>query len=381
MPVRFDGEPVVFVPSAARLVDQALPDPLDIAAHERLLAARYARLDELARSIDDRLVAGENFVILDGIEVMLMSRASAQRGVERGLGTILDARFSRVANKQGMALLRRRPGQTPWHYGGIGLDPDEAINAGAGIVVGIADSWWCSHDGIDYRKELSRSAFDSSGNATEATEVPGSHGTAMVSLIVGDVGVAQSADFVFASVLRDCSLGGCSGSPAAVAAGLDWLVRTVFKTGQRVRVINASFDVAQTAELERIVMSAWRSQVLIVGASGNHGGDQIACPATVANVVAVGALRKNDTPWSLTPVSGIKPDVWAPGSAVLAATRLNGYALVTGTSAAAAIVTGGAAKIVGETPAMTVSELRDALIARTRAVDAGARPKRKLWFG
>ena len=382
MPLNFDGEPVVFVPTPARLVDQSLVDPLNIQGHRDLMKIRRDGLERLAREIDDNLVPDKNLKVLEGIEVLLMSRESARRGVEKQLGTILSERFFGVDGRSRMVATRELSESSYWHLENIGVKAAEAPNAGKGILVGIADSWLYKHDGIDSRRELARAGFDSDGNLIEPVEVPSKHGTAITSLILGDVGIAQGCDFVFASVLTNTATTPCSGDPVKVTAGLSWLVNELFQTTRKVRVINASLDVKQTQEVAHIVASAWRAQVLIIGASGNWGtGSPIACPAIINDAVAGGALRRNDTAWSLTSVSKTKPEVWAPGDNVTVANTLNGYTLASGTSVAAALLTGGAARILGDQPKLDVKELREALLARVVMVDKANGSKKKLWFG
>jgi subtilisin family serine protease len=376
-----DDKPVIFVPSASKLVDFSLDDPENIEGHRDLMRLRRGNLADLARNIDDRLVADSNLRILEGVEALVMSEASAQIGVEKGLGTILSDRFYSVEAKPRAVSLKQLPEQHQWHLRNIGLTPEDTLAGGRGIVVGIADSWIYDHPGIDKSHQLAVSAFDSKGTPVTGHPVASKHGTAITSLILGDVGVARACDFAFASVLTNCSGNGCSGGPVQVAAGLDWLVKTLFQTNRRVRVINASLDVSQTAEMTALVMSAWRDQVLIVGASGNFGGSSVACPAIIKNVVGVGALKKDDTAWSLTTKSKTKPELWAPGDGVMAANTLQEYSPVSGTSAAAALATGGAAAILSSNPRLKVEQLRPALLAKTIPVDEPNGVKQKLWFG
>lgn len=379
MSVNFDGKPVVFVPSPVRLTSVTVTNPLNLEEHGLVIADRRRQLTALANEIEPGLVGGENLGILDGIEVLVMSERSARIGVEKGLGTILDEPFTGVGPRSRLIARRERTEASHWHLDNIGVREDDS-RGGHGIIVGIADSWLYPHKGIDSKRELARSSFDAKGNPIKAREVSTKHGTSITSLILGDVGVARAAEFAFASVLTDCSTDPCSGSPVVVAAGLDWLVKTVTK-GRRVRVINASLNVKNTAAMASIVASAWRDQVLIVGASGNHGGNDVACPGVLNDVIAAGALKKDDSAWRLTTASTSKPELWAPGDGVVAANSLNGYTVISGTSAAAALVTGAAAYILADRPSMTVSELHATLLARSIVVDNANGPKKKVWLG
>jgi len=81
---------------------------------------------------------------------------------------------------------------------------------------------------------------------------------------------------------------------------------------------------------------------LLVAASGNYGGEQIAYPAAYGKVIAVGATDSNDQRWSGSNY-GNKLELVAPGVGIHSTIRNNGYSDMTGTSMAAPHVSGVAA--------------------------------------
>jgi serine protease AprX len=235
------------------------------------------------------------------------------------------------------------------------------------------------------------------------------HGTHIAGIIAGDGsssegrwrGVAPAADVVSIKVA------GPDGATdvSAVLAALQWVV--INKDRHDIRVLNLSFGTDSTRTyltdpLNYAVERVWRAGILVVAAAGNGGPHpgSIVKPGDDPFVVTVGAADIRGTADRLDDVvapfssrgpttDGIaKPDLVAPGISIVA-TRAPGswadlsrplarvgthYFKGTGTSQAAAIVSGIAALLYGADPGLTPDEAKAALIATSHGLagQAGA---------
>jgi serine protease AprX len=243
------------------------------------------------------------------------------------------------------------------------------------------------------------------------------HGTHMAGIIAGDgtasrgtwQGIAPDAKLISVKVA------GPDGATdvSVVLAALQWVVTNRDRLG--IRVLNLAFGTDATSSyladpLNYAVERAWRSGILVVVAAGNSGPDAgtISKPGDDPFVVTVGAAdvrgtadRRDDVVASFSgrgpTVDGVpKPDLVAPGISIVS-TRAPGswadldrpearvddaYFKGTGTSQAAAVVSGVAALMFDADPSLTPDEAKAALVgsswglrgqpgAGTGLVDAG----------
>jgi len=181
---------------------------------------------------------------------------------------------------------------------------------------------------------------------------------------------------------------------SVVLAGLQWVVSHRARYG--IKVLNLSFGTDSTQSylidpLDYAVERVWGSGILVVVAAGNDGElgpPSIRKPGDDPYVLTVGAADLNNTtrtgddvvaPFSSrgTTAEGVaKPDLVAPGISILGiravgstidrlrpAARYNGhYVKGTGTSQAAAIVSGVAALLYQEDPALRPDVAKAALV-------------------
>jgi serine protease AprX len=223
------------------------------------------------------------------------------------------------------------------------------------------------------------------------------HGTHMAGLIVGDgtssadqwVGAAPGADLIS---LKVASWNGATDTSSVIAA-LRWVVTN--KDRYNIRVVNISFgtDASQTYRsdpLDRAVERAWEAGVVVVVSAGNQGplAGSITKPGDDPRVVTVGAyddantLDSEDDHVAAFSARGptqdgvAKPDIVAPGVSIVStrapdstidvfnpAARVDGdYFKGTGTSQAAAIVSGIAALVIQANPALTPDQVKGILL-------------------
>ena len=157
------------------------------------------------------------------------------------------------------------------------------------------------------------------------------HGTHMAGTIAA---VAPECQLMNVKVADD--LGRCQA--AVVARGITWAVN------HGARVINVSLCTESSPDLEQAVNYAWNQGALIVAAAGNEGKSTPSYPAYYVNCLAVAAIDESDS-LALLSGHGDWVDVAAPGTDIYSQLPQNQYGYKSGTSSAAAHVSGVAALV------------------------------------
>ncbi len=231
------------------------------------------------------------------------------------------------------------------------------------------------------------------------------HGTHIAGIIAGrdtstPAAVTSGTSDSFTGVAPDARIVSVKVADAAgntdvsqVLAAIEWVVKNRNRNGLSIRVLNLSFgtDGVQPYQLDPLafaVEAAWHRGIVVVAAAGNsgYGTQALNNPANDPYVIAVGAAdtRGTATPaddivpaWS-SPGDGVRnPDLVAPGQSVVSL-RNPGSALDlanpqartgerffrgSGTSQAAAIVSGAAALLLSQRPWLTPDQVKGLLTA------------------
>ena len=242
---------------------------------------------------------------------------------------------------------------------------------GRGARIAIIDSAIDgSHPDLEGAVEA---AFDA---VVEKAAPPDDHGTAIAGIIRarGQLrGIAPEARLLSVSVYET------TGAKGAIAATTSNLLRGVdWALARRARVINMSLAGPHDALLERSIDAAYRERAIIVAAAGNAGAKAPpAYPAAYGQVIAVTATDVADRLYASANHGGYIA-VAAPGVDILAPSLNHAHQLQTGTSFAAAHVSGIVALMIERDPALSVEAVRQALMKA--AGDLGA-PGRDNRFG
>jgi subtilisin family serine protease len=188
------------------------------------------------------------------------------------------------------------------------------------------------------------------------------------------------------------------GTYSSVIRGIDWIVQ--HKDAYRIRVLNLSLGATPRSyywddPLNRAVMKAWKAGIAVVVSAGNGGPDPqtITVPGNVPYVITVGAMTDNYTPANpaddrLASFSSagptyegfVKPEVVAPGghiwSLMPTSARIaqehpsyqndGDFFTMSGTSQAAAVVSGAVALLLQAEPGLTPNEVKCKLMASAR---------------
>jgi serine protease AprX len=295
------------------------------------------------------------------------------------------------------------------------LDAGKRPITGRGVGVALLDSGLDRVPGLDgvgkvnYGPDLS---IEGNGVLTDRDTF--GHGTFMAGIVAGRGTTSTSASLANAApstqlgIAPDAELLGIklattdgSVDVSQVIAALDWVTQhPVLPDGTRIRVINLSYgtDSAQPYQLDPLAAAAenaWRHGIVVVTSAGNSGTGtgRLTDPAIDPYVLAVGAANSNHdllgwTPPLVTKASysnvaptGRHPDLIAPGTSVVSFRdpgsfidannpqgRVAGDTSGTlfrgsGTSQAAAVVSGAVALLLQAYPSLTPDQVKAALVS------------------
>jgi subtilisin family serine protease len=232
------------------------------------------------------------------------------------------------------------------------LGEAHALARGDQVLVAVVDS------GIDTSHPALTGVVEKSFDALGSNEGPHSHGTAIAGIIAGHARLVGAAPAVH--ILGARAFSASQGSTVSIIAAIDWA------SGQGARVINMSFAGPADPTLHRMVAAAYAKDVVLIAAAGNKGPAATpAYPGADPDVIAVTATDADDQPFKLAN-HGKYIAVAAPGVEILAVAPDATYQTTTGTSVAAAHVSGIAALLLQRDPALKPAQIRAILTATAK---------------
>ncbi len=235
---------------------------------------------------------------------------------------------------------------------------------------------------------------DRNGHGSHVASVAGSQGQTPN----GDYnGMAPEADII---MVRAFDRHG-RGSYANVIEGIEWVINN--RHALNIRVLNLSFSAPATSHywqdpLNQAVMEAWRAGIVVVSSAGNSGPDPmtIGVPGNNPYVITVGAMTDSYTPndpsddriasfsaAGPTFEAFAKPELVAPGGHMLGLMNFDAqlaldhptfhdgptavpYFVMSGTSQAAAVVSGAAALLLQSEPGLEPDDVKCRLVATAK---------------
>jgi subtilisin family serine protease len=227
---------------------------------------------------------------------------------------------------------------------------------GTGIKIAVIDSQ------IDVKNpELAgdiAGEFDAVGEA----EPPDVHGTEMAGVIAAHdrlTGIAPNAQ-IYAIHAFSRSGDTFGSSTFYIVNALNWAI------SQNVRVINMSFTGPRDPSIDRALQVAHEKGIVLIGSAGNFGPDSPPLyPGADPYVIAVTATDSNDKVFSGAN-HGNYIAVAAPGVDIAVPAPDATYQLTTGTSVAAAEVSGVVALLLQRNPALTPDQVRTILTSTAK---------------
>jgi serine protease AprX len=305
-------------------------------------------------------------------------------------------------------------------------DKDAAGRAvtGQGVTVAVLDSGVAAVPGLDAPGKVVRGpdlSLEANSDAVLSDDTYG-HGTHLAGIIAGrdpvptdpksgapkaddaskQLGVAPDAQLL---ALKLASTDG-STDVSQVIAALDWVAQHRSDQGLNVRVVNLSFGTNsvqpyQVDPLAAAAENAWRAGLVVVVSGGNGGPDAggLTNPAIDPYVIAVGSSDPNNkvTGWDHPRVAAYSSrgteerhvDLLAPGRSVVGLRDPGSYVDVnnpeglvkgdpdarlfrgSGTSQAAAVVSGAAALLLQAFPQLTPDQVKAMLVSTAKEVHDG----------
>lgn len=195
---------------------------------------------------------------------------------------------------------------------------------------------------------------------------PDRHGTGMAGAIAAHhrlLGVAPSVRLLAIDAFTATKNSSAEGTSYNIMKGIDWAIR------RNARVINMSFAGPHDALLQHGLRIAHDHGVVLIAAVGNAGAKSPPLfPSADPNVIAVTATDSQDRLFSMAN-RGAHVAVAAPGVDVLATAPQDSYEMSTGTSIAAAHVSGIVALMLERDPTLRPDEIRR--ILESTATDLG----------
>lgn len=263
---------------------------------------------------------------------------------------------------------------------------------GAGIGVALIDSGVTPVAGLSDPGKLINGpdvSFESQSEKLRYVDTFG-HGTHMAGIIAGRDQVSSDYDEVsekmFVGIAPDASLVSVKTANAdgatdvsQVIAAIDWVVQHRNDNGMNIRVLNLSFgtDGVQSYLLDPLsfaIEQAWKAGIVVVVAAGNDGnGALLRNPALDPFVIAVGAANGNSVAdFSNCGDKNRSVDLVAPGKSIISLRNPGSSAdilypearvddrffLGSGTSQAAAVVSGAVALLLDYRPDLTPDQVK-----------------------
>ncbi len=241
----------------------------------------------------------------------------------------------------------------------IGAGDAQAAAQGKRPLIAIIDT------GIDEtHPDLAGSVRDHFDAVGDGKWDSGAHGTSIAGIIAAHgklLGIAPDATLLS---IRAFPAATNEATTESLRRGLDWAAE------QHAEVVNMSLAGPEDPVVDATVTAAIAEGIIVVAAAGNEGpGAPPAHPAAVKGVLAVTATDQADSLFARANTGGYI-SVSAPGVDILSASPGGGYSLESGTSQAAAHVSGLVALLRAIRPDLTPAGALD--LMEHSAKDLGA---------
>lgn len=238
----------------------------------------------------------------------------------------------------------------PWGIYSTGAYAVNSVDAnGEKVKVAVLDT------GISKHSELSIAGNVSFIELDNGTNDENGHGTQLAGTIAatddlkGIVGITGNVELYSVKVID----GKGKGYISSVIQGIEWAIN------QNINVINLSFVSTEDSKLlHQAIKIARDNGILVIAAAGNSGlgDDNIKYPAKYPEVLAVGSVDQAHRR-SIFSSTGPELDIVAPGTNILTTNKFGGYSVTSGTSIAAAHVTGAAALLWSKNDEMNADKI------------------------
>lgn len=330
------------------------------------LSAAQSSMDALVRRLNLRHLDGATFR-LAGITVHLYEIAdgSPVRQVIAALendATVVYAQPNYIYELQQDSA----SGGPQYALARMAVDAAHKLTRGADVPVAVIDSAVDSS-----HPEFNGTAIETA-DVTGKRPAPHQHGSTIAALIASKgtlVGIAPDVRLLGITAFDVDSAGNATSSSWAIASAIDMAEEW------GARIVNMSFAGPKDPLIERSSNGMARRKMIAVAAAGNAGPKAAPLyPAAYDTVVAVTATDRSDAVFDMAN-QGAYVALAAPGVDILGIAPGGRYAVSSGTSLAAAHISGLAALILGRADGIDADDLLEALISTSRDLgDPGVDP-------
>ena len=265
--------------------------------------------------------------------------------------------------------------ESNWALNQINAPAAWSESTGKGVKIAILDSGVGPIDDVKVY-----GGYNFVDDNEDTTDIYG-HGTMVASIIAathtnsktGLKGVAPDAEIYAVKIVDDqgnMNLG-------RAIAGVRWAI------DNDMQIISMSWCINDgNYALRQILAEAYTKGILLVAAAGNTGqiANGVGCPADYDVTIAVSAVKENKFKLEQA-CTGSQIELTGPGENVGVIWRDNKLYTNTGTSFAAAYITGTAALVWAKNPALTNTEVRDILCRTATDLQPYDGLDRDIFFG
>ncbi|HJZ42771.1 MAG TPA: S8 family serine peptidase [Hyphomicrobiaceae bacterium] len=301
--------------------------------------------------------------LLDGALVRL--RLPANRSLESllaALSTDPDVELAQPNYDYSVSKGKASPKTAPQYAGEtIRLDEAHRLARGNGIMIAVIDTAIeAAHPEL---VGTIAGVFDAVADGPSPAEP---HGTEIAGILVAHAaltGVAPAAKVLSVRAFRAGKKSPAQSTSLQLLKGINW----AFDAGAK--IMNMSFTGPLDPLLERIVKAAAEKGVIFIAAAGNNGPKGAPVyPAAYPEVIAVTATDEKDKLYGLAN-RGDYISIAAPGVDIIAPALRGSYELSSGTSMAAAHVSGVVALLLERDGKLDWNKAREILSASARKPD------------
>ena len=304
--------------------------------------------------------------LLDGALVRL--RLPANRSLESllaALSTDPDVELAQPNYDYSVSKGKASPKTAPQYAGEtIRLDEAHRLARGNGIMIAVIDTAIeAAHPEL---VGTIAGVFDAVADGPSPAEP---HGTEIAGILVAHAaltGVAPAAKVLSVRAFRAGKKSPAQSTSLQLLKGINW----AFDAGAK--IMNMSFTGPLDPLLERIVKAAAEKGVIFIAAAGNNGPKGAPVyPAAYPEVIAVTATDEKDKLYGLAN-RGDYISIAAPGVDIIAPALRGSYELSSGTSMAAAHVSGVVALLLERDGKLDWNKAREILSASARKPDGSS---------
>src|SRR5262249_55642208 len=332
-------------------------------------------VDAVARRLGLNVVASQSVGLTGGTMIRFRVAdgrlmADVVRALEAANVGIAQPNYVYRVVQEDTSLAARSQGGEPDQYvvSKLKLGEVHRVATGSNVLVAVIDSE------IDMRHPDLAGAVVERFDAVGRPDHADAHGTGMAGAIAAHrrlMGIAPRARILAIHAFSPQSGESAQATTQHILAGLDYAIK------KGARVINMSFAGPYDPLLQVAMKKAHDQGVVRMAAAGNAGPTSPPLyPAADPHVIAVTATDENDRPFAQAN-QGPQIAVAAPGVNILEPAPNDGYQVTTGTSVAAAHVSGVAALLMERAPALDPDGVLEILTLTAR--NASGRDDKLGW--